>query len=101
MATTRKIIPSGRLRVSDVPPPGAQWHRISSFALTYDPHEMGDYGQYAGNLDRASSGSSLSELRAHLYVEQRRWNHFGRDPDDTTMKKIQEIIALIRQKLAD
>lgn len=97
--TTPQIIPTTSLKLNDVPAPEAKWQKLAAFALTFDPREMGDYAQIAADLNNASSNSSLAELRAHLYVEQRRWNHFGREPDRDAMNKLNEIIGFMRQRL--
>ena len=94
-----EIIPTERLKPDDVPRPEEPWRKLSRFALTFDPVEARDYGAAAGDLSRASSRLSLAELRAHLYVEQRRWNHFGDEPDASTMRKLREIVRLIHAKL--
>lgn len=87
------------MKLNNVPHPKSDWSKLSAFALTFDPHEIGAYGQHANNLDNALKSSSISELRAHLYIEKLRWNHFGREPDEMTMKKLREIIQFIQQKL--
>jgi hypothetical protein len=94
------VIPTASLKLDDVPLPESKWAKIAAFALTFDPREMGEYAQQAAELDNVSLNSSVMELRAHLYVEQRRWNHFGEEPSATELKKLREILSLIRQKLA-
>jgi hypothetical protein len=96
-----KIIPTASLKLDAVPASEVKWQKLAAFALTFDPHEMGEYRQKSADLSNASMNSSITELRAHLYVEQRRWNHLCREPDENIMKKLSEIIGLIRQKLAD
>lgn len=95
-----RLIPTASLKLDDVPLPEAKWGKLAAFALTFEPREMGDYGQKAADLRNVSTNSSLVELRAHLYVEQRRWNHFGEEPDAEAMKGLREIVGLVRQKLA-
>jgi hypothetical protein len=98
MATPRPI-PTASLRLEDVPTPNSKWETISTFALTFDLPEAAHYGEKLADLGNASSNSSLAELRAHLYVEQRRWNHFCVNPDEVSIKRLREIVGLIRQKL--
>lgn len=93
-----RIIPTASLTLDDVPFPEAKWRTLADFATTFDPCEIDDYGAKTADLDNALSTSSLVELRSHLYVEQRRWNHFGEEPDGDTMRKLREIISLIRKK---
>lgn len=96
-----KTISTEKLELKDLPTREARWKNMAAFALTFDPGEIGEYGQEGADLNNASSKSTLSELRAHLYIEQRRWNHFGQEPDESTMKKLRNIIGIIRQKLGD
>ncbi len=56
-------------------------------------------GEMSGNLRNASSNSSVAELRAHLYLEQQRWNHFWQDPDEKMSIKLRKIVDLIRKIL--
>lgn len=94
-------IRSDQLKVEDIPRSRADWLEFSIFALRFDPKVLGriGYGKQVTDLNNATSDSSINELRAHLYVEQRRWNHFGRDPDYRTTMKLREILDLIREKL--
>jgi hypothetical protein len=95
----RKTIATASLRKGDLPPARSAWAGIAQFALTFDAVEMGSYGERAGDLANASSQSSIQELRAHLYVEQRRWNHFGEVPDAVTFARLQELLELIRSRV--
>jgi hypothetical protein len=95
------IIHTNDLTLRHVPLPNAAWKALAAFALTFDPIELtGQHGDKAADLSNADEGSSLVELRAHLYVEQRRWNHFGREPDSVTMSKLRSIVVLVRSRLA-
>lgn len=96
---TPKTIPTASLRLEDVPTVNSKWEAMSAFALTFDLLEAAYYGEKLADLGNASSDSSLAELRAHLFVEQRRWNHFGEEPDEISMKRLRDIVDLIRQKL--
>ena len=93
-----KTISTSALKLKHVPQEMASWRDISVFALSFDPNEMGDYGTKVGDLKNSGPDSSLMELRAHLYVEQRRWHHFGEIPDKVTMQQIRKIIKWIRYK---
>jgi hypothetical protein len=94
-----KTIPTASLRLEDVPALDSKWKTLAAFALSFDPRETADYGEKLADLGNASSDSSLAELRAHLFVEQRRWNHFGEEPDEISIKRLREVVGLIRQKL--
>lgn len=94
------LIPTASLKLEDVPSPEAKWEKLAVFALTFEPSETGDYGEKAADLSNVSSNSRLVELRAHLYVEQRRWNHYNEEPDAEAMNRLREIVGFIRQELA-
>ena len=94
-------IRSDQLKIEDIPRSRADWSEFSAFALRFDPTVLGriGHGKQVVDLNNATSDSSINQLRAHLYVEQRRWNHFCREPDYRTMMRLREILDLIREKL--
>ncbi|MDH4207576.1 MAG: hypothetical protein OEV76_01730, partial [Anaerolineae bacterium] len=80
------------LKESDVPLPDAGWYEIGRFALSCNGYEWwGSFAKCAEVANRAArafheSGTlrhSLTELRTCLFFEQRRWHHFGLDPDES------------------
>ena len=91
-------IPTKSLALSDVPDESAPWPAIGSFAITFDPGEDDPYRLKEQDLATLSAGNSLVRLRSHLFLEQRRWNHFGREPDAAAMSAIRRIVSLIRAK---
>lgn len=93
-------IPNERLLLSDIPSNDAAWHVISSFALTYPGYEI--YG-FDGCAKFANDGhdGSLDQLRAALFFEQRRWRHFGEDPDGEAMADIKTLLDGIRRSLSE
>jgi hypothetical protein len=99
MNRNSKIIHSNNISLADVPDPKDNMKRIFDFALTFDPKELKDQGANLGKLDDVNQDSTLSELRAHLYFEQRRWNHYGRLPDSKAETQFRRILRLIREKL--
>jgi len=94
-------IPTKSLTLSDVPDRLAPWPIIGSFALTFDPAEKNPYRLEEQKLTALSVNSNLVELRAHLFLVQRRWNHFGREPDSAAMSEIQTLVGLMREKLSE
>ena len=44
---------------------------------------------------------ALTELRACLFFEQRRWHHFGESFDDETMRYVRALIERMRELLRD
>lgn len=93
-----KTIPTSELKRESIPS-ATDWHSLTKFALTFDPAESVGYGKLAGDVSNATDASSIAELRYHLYVEQRRWNHLGEPPDQTSMQQIRKIVELLGAKI--
>jgi hypothetical protein len=94
-------IPTKSLKLSDVPNESEPWPIIGRFALTFDRSEDDPYKLNFRDLAALSADSGLVRLRAHLFLEQRRWNHMSREPDASTMLAIRRTVALIRAKLSE
>src|ERR1700722_17815573 len=85
-------VPNECLTASAVPPVTASWHTIVSFALTIDGYKAigqkecgklanrvkSEFSKHAASVETLS----LTELRSCLFFEQRRFNHFGHEPQD-------------------
>ena len=93
-------IPNELLKLSDVPSTDADWHTISSFALTYPGYKIHGFDGCAKFANEGHDGS-IDQLRAALFFEQRRWRHFGDDPDDDAMEDIMTLLDGIRRGLSD
>lgn len=94
----KNIIETAALRLEEVPESYASIKRINEFALSFDCDEQ--KGQLiTENLDSNFEGLEIRTLRAILFVEQRRWNHFGQDYDKNTEHRIRELIKAIRKNL--
>ena len=61
-------------------------------ALTFDPVESDPYHLKVQDLVALPAACSLVKLRAYLFLEQRRWNHFGRKPDSNTTSAIRGVL---------
>ena len=101
-------IPTTALTLLDVPEGSASWSgddatapwkTISKFALTFDPAEHDPYHLAPSGLSGVTPETSLVLLRAYLFFEQRRWNHFGRPIDEKSLAEVRRLVALIRSKL--
>jgi hypothetical protein len=100
-------VPNARLNLTAVPPATASWHTIGSFALTLDGYKaigQRECGQLAKRVssefvrDAAFLQSlSLTELRACLFFEQRRFRHFGSEPQGADRDYIDALLETIRQ----
>lgn len=96
------IIPTKSLKLSDVPKESDPWRpAIIRFAWTFDPAEDDPYQLDYRDLPTLSADSGLVRLRAHLFLQQRRWNHVSHDPDASDILAIQRVIALIRAILSE
>lgn len=100
MYTSPRPIPSALLSISDVPEESANWDTIVQFAAKFDRSEEDVMSLSDGDLPFLTTNSPLSLLRAHLFLEWRRWNHRGRPPDAGALLEIRRVIHLIRGKLA-
>lgn len=99
----RDIIETRDLKLSDLPRINANWDRISSFALTWDPKiELRKDHQYRFSLYQVpSKNSTIVEFRAYIYHQQRSWNHQSREPDTKSLQEIHQAIELLRNKLQE
>ena len=80
----------------DIPQRNSYWRVISAFCLTFDITEK---VQKNLSIDSNYQSLSISDLRYILYVEQRRYNHFGKEPEIIIRQKIGDIIEIIRTKV--
>ena len=96
------------LREADVPPPDAGWHEVGGFALSFNGYESsGSFEKCAEIGGRAAKAflatgalpDTLTELRTCLFFEQRRWRHYGFDPDEQALAYIGALVEAIREKV--
>jgi hypothetical protein len=96
------------LKESDVPQADAGWHEIGRFALSFNGYEWwgslqkcAEVANLAAETFRKSGAlpESLTDLRTCLFFEQRRWHHFGFDPDAEAMKYIGALLEEIRRRV--
>lgn len=100
-----KEIANSDLSEQDLPSANARWDNIWKFALSFNGYKYSNKcGELANKAVAAfredkSLPRSLSDLRACLFFEQRRWHHFGEEPDIETMVYIHALIEVIREKV--
>jgi hypothetical protein len=96
------------LAEQELPPPDADWWQIWEFALTFDGYDhWGSFDQCAdiGNrwaalyAEQQVLPESLTELRTCLFFEQRRWHHFGDNPDEESEEYIRALLEGIRRRV--
>lgn len=102
-------IPNDRLTTSVVPQATASWQTIVGFAHTMDGDKAIGRKECAQLANRVKSEFSvnassietlsLTELRLCLFFEQRRFNHFGHEPQDTDRIFINALLEAIQNKI--
>jgi hypothetical protein len=96
---------NGSLRPSDIPGPNAGWGEIGWFALRFNGYEtigrdaVGKLANESVEYHQAHGGIDphfdLIQLRGCLFFEQRRYRHFGHDPDDDRKGVSGKVIHLL------
>ncbi len=101
-------IANAELTEFDVPFSGAPWAEIGRFALSFNGYEYwGSFEKCAEIANRwrgvyraeGSLSDSLTELRTCLFFEQRRWRHFGLEPDEEGTAYIHALVERIRERV--
>ena len=95
------------LRLDQIPPIDSEYSRIAAFALTFDGYNrIKDIALFANKIvaefenDQAIiTKLTLTELRACLFYEQRRYHHFGEDPEGEDREYINHIVSEIAQRV--
>jgi len=93
-------IPNTQLDIERIPSASSEWGSIQRFALTFDGYAAFNTAEKpggCGDLANSRQASTLSELRASLVFEQRRWRHFGESPKGLDLIYIQSLLWRIRQ----
>jgi hypothetical protein len=91
-----KEISNEDLRLQDIPSQKEDWWAIEQFALTFNDYELEKCAQIANDHHH----DTLTNLRTCLFFEQRRWRHFGDEPDEKSMIYIRDVLNMIRHKVA-
>ena len=95
---------------ASVPTPEATWSEIWHFAHLVDGYRT--HGDALGDMANASVSHfereheidpllPLSDLRACLFFEARRYRHFGHDPDSDDTPYLRALVTAIRDLTAD
>src|SRR5258708_1918094 len=83
-----ETIPNNELQLDQVPKPEADWDLISKFALTFNGYKAWGSFEKCAEIANQERHSSLTELRTCLFFEDRRWHHYGDEPDAEAMQYI-------------
>lgn len=84
-------IANSELREEHLPQSFDQWEK---FALTYDGYA--EHGDQCAEIANRKSPRTLSEYRACLFFEQRRWRHLNLNPDPEAADYIRSLVDGIR-----
>lgn len=89
-----------------VPDAEASWTDVSEFALTFDGYEVYDNAERLGEFANhtieqwkrtGEIPQNLTDLRACLFFEQRRFRHFGDIPEGSDMVYLRALVEAIRE----
>jgi hypothetical protein len=99
-------VPNAQLRVHSIPGHGDTWDAISTFSLSYDGYaywddvsELATRSIRRWTRNRTLPGS-IDELRACLFYEQRRWHHFGEEPNGRGAQYVTALLDSLRNLVA-
>jgi hypothetical protein len=99
-------IPNAQLRVHGIPDRSASWDAISSFSLSYDGYAYwDDVSELATRSIRnwtrhRTLPATVDEVRGCLFYEQRRWHHFGEEPNGRGARYLWALLDSLRQLVA-
>jgi hypothetical protein len=103
---TSCAVPNAQLRVHGIPDRGDTWDAVSSFSLSYDGYAYwDDVSELATRWIRSwtrhhTLPTSIDEVRACLFYEQRRWHHFGEEPNGRGERYIWALLDTLRSLVA-
>ena len=84
------------LEPTDIPREKAGWDEIGKLALTFDGYEYWGSFEKCAEIANAQLDSTLIDLRTCLFFEQRRYRHFGSEPQGEDLEYIKSIVRKIR-----
>ena len=93
-------------RLKEIPQANASWATISNYALLFNGYEHKEHlGDFANKIANDFSVNktlpdelSINDLKSCLFYEQRRFRHFGSDPEEEAFEYIQTLVNEIREK---
>jgi hypothetical protein len=102
-------VPNEKLTTSAVPPTTASWRTIVAFAQTMDGYKaigQKECAQLANRVRGEFKSSALlpetlsvRELRSCLFFEQRRFNHFGHEPEGGDRFLVNALLDAIQKRI--
>ncbi|WP_273455763.1 hypothetical protein [Nevskia ramosa] len=88
------------LQLQQIPASDAAFEVVEQFGYTFNGFKQ--LGSFAACADIANEPlhNTLTELRACLFFEQRRWHHYGDTPDAEAVEYQRGLVEKIRIKVA-
>ena len=90
-----ELISNKGLNLSQIPSPESDYEIIEKFALTFNGYEILN----CADIANSRSAQTLTEYRASLFFEQRRFRHFGYYPTGEDLKYIRSLVLAIQVKV--
>ncbi len=95
---------SRSLLVTNIPPRGASWEKIVTFANQLERYLPRNYSELARKVgpkygETGRWQGTLTELICHLYGEHRAFHHYGRYPEGDELASIYDLLHAIRSKV--
>lgn len=97
---TPKHIANGDLRLEKLPRNDADWETIQRFALTFDGYSHWGSFDRCAEIAESQRRETLTDVRTCLFFEQRRWRHYGEEPDERAIVYIRALLEDIRTRVA-
>ena len=97
------------LRIDQIPPINSDYTTIAGFALSFDGYSrIKDISIFANKIveevknDKSITEKlTLTELRACLFYEQRRYRHYGEEPEGEDRDYIKGLLLEITKRVED
>jgi hypothetical protein len=92
-------VASADLSCDDIPKSASDWRSMIEFAAKLDL-EAEKTSTHICGVKEQNDNWTITDLRYSLYAEWRRYNHFGYDPDSTTVGLVQNVLDTLRIRLS-
>ena len=94
-----EYISNEALTLDMIPARDALWHDIALFSLTFSGYRQTGSFNRCTEVAYSRRCETLSEIRACLYFEQRRWTCLRAYPDRETMAFVHGLLEKMREKI--
>ena len=92
-----ELILNKDLCLGQIPIPKSGYKEIERFALTFNGYEVPN----CADIANSRSAKSLTELRAALFFEQRRYRHFGHPPEGDDLEYVRSLVQEITVRVGE